>query len=205
MRGEAAPRLPDFFAVVDAATGRLPDFVAAFGLARDVPSLRSRLRSAMVAREAAYASPWSEAILRVLECESYRALPRHDDAWIAVRLDVPIEDVRRSLRALDLARAIRKRRGLYRVTDESTVNTRGDQPRTTELLRHWSDVGRERIGRHPEDIAGYNVFSLSAEDAASAREILRRAFREIRSLVAASEPIERVGLLNVQLVMLDRP
>jgi hypothetical protein len=42
--------------------------------------------------------------------------------------------------------------------------------------------------------------SLSAADLERVREILRNAYRELRALAAASEPIERAALLNLQLV-----
>jgi hypothetical protein len=44
------------------------------------------------------------------------------------------------------------------------------------------------------------VVSTSAADLERIREILRRSFREIRALAAASEPTEAVALLNLQLV-----
>jgi hypothetical protein len=51
-----------------------------------------------------------------------------------------------------------------------------------------------------EDWLGYNVISTSAADLERTREILRRSFREIRAIAAASEPTEAVALLNLQLV-----
>jgi hypothetical protein len=50
------------------------------------------------------------------------------------------------------------------------------------------------------DWLGYNVVSTSATDLERIREVLRRAFREIRAIAAASEPAESVALLNLQLV-----
>jgi transcriptional regulator with XRE-family HTH domain len=206
LRGDAKPRLPHFFATVDAITGRLPDLVASFVAIDAVPSLRARYAAAQAARRAAHDAPWSEAILRVLECASYRALPRHEDAWIARRLGLSEAEVSASLRVLRQANAVRRARKLYRLTEQSTVDTRGGRDRVTRLVEHWSGVAGARAeGRTQDELFAYNVFSLSAEDVARARELLRNAFREIRSLVAASEPVERVGLLNVQLVLLDRP
>ena len=43
---------------------------------------------------------------------------------------------------------------------------------------------------------------LSRDDYLRVRELLRRAFREVRSIVAASEPTERVALLNLQFISL---
>jgi hypothetical protein len=44
------------------------------------------------------------------------------------------------------------------------------------------------------------VVSISAGVLERVREILRKAFREIRSIAAASHPVETVALLNLQLV-----
>jgi transcriptional regulator with XRE-family HTH domain len=204
LRGDARPRLPHFFSVIDAATGRLPDLVAALVPMQRVPSLRARYQASQAARRAAYDAPWTEAILRVLESTSYRALPSHDDEWIARRLGIGRAEVRQSLDILRRAGAVRRLRGLYRVSNESTVDTRGDPARVAMLLAHWSQVAATRLpARLPTDLFAYNVFSLSTADYQRARELLRNTFREIRSLVAASEPVERVALLNVQLLTLD--
>ena len=72
------------------------------------------------------------------------------------------------------------------------------------LLRHWSEVGQQRIsGRRTSDLYAYNVMSLSNTDYQNVRELLRHTFREVQSIVAASEPCERVALLNLQLLGFD--
>jgi len=43
---------------------------------------------------------------------------------------------------------------------------------------------------------------LSREDYARVKELLRLTFREVRSIVAASEPTEQVALLILQFVSL---
>lgn len=48
----------------------------------------------------------------------------------------------------------------------------------------------------------YNVMSTSRADYERIRDLLRRTFREIQSIVAASEPSERVSL-NIQLLEFD--
>jgi hypothetical protein len=81
------------------------------------------------------------------------------------------------------------------------VDTGGQPERVTRLLEHWSKVGRQRIlARRPDDWFAYNVCCLSAADHERVRELMRRSYREIRSLVAASQPGEKILLLNLQLV-----
>jgi transcriptional regulator with XRE-family HTH domain len=205
LRGAARPRLPEFFGLVDAATDRLPDLVASLVPIEGTPSLSERHAAAVAARRAAYDAPWTEAVLRVLESRDYGALKLHDDAFIATRLGIPLEQVRSSLSLLGRTGVIRRRAGIYRIRKVASVDTRGDRERVDALLRHWSEVGRDRIpSRDSTDLFAYNVFSLSNEDLERVRGILVDAFREIRSLVAASEPVERVAALNIQLFRLDR-
>jgi hypothetical protein len=72
------------------------------------------------------------------------------------------------------------------------------------LLGHWSAVAARRIvERRPRDFFAYNVLSCSRADYERIRGLLRRTFREIQSIVAASEPSERVALLNLQLLHFD--
>ena len=72
------------------------------------------------------------------------------------------------------------------------------------LLQHWSAVGGRRIAeRRPRDFLAYNAMSSSRADYERIRDLLRRTFREIQSIVAASEPTERVALLNLQLFEFD--
>jgi hypothetical protein len=71
----------------------------------------------------------------------------------------------------------------------------------SRVKAHWTQVCLQRLhAPRPEDWLGYNVISASAADLARIREVLRRSFREIRSIAAASEPTEAVALLNLQLV-----
>ena len=51
--------------------------------------------------------------------------------------------------------------------------------------------------------ASYNLFSVREEDLARIREVQRAAYREIRSIVAASSPPERVALVVLGLAALD--
>jgi hypothetical protein len=204
LRGRARPRLPDFFHLVDAATGRLPYLVAALVPITQITSLRDRFEAAEAARLAAYDAPWSEAILRVLELDAYRALARHNDSWIATRLGISVDDVRRSLRLLIRAGAIRRQRGKLLIQNVDTVDTRGDSKHVETLLRHWSDVARDRVETgNTNNYFAYNVCALSHADYDRIRQIIRRAFRESRAIVSASQPAERIALINLQLVRLD--
>jgi transcriptional regulator with XRE-family HTH domain len=204
LRGEARPRVPEFFQLVDAATGRLPELVAGLVPIEQVPSLEPRYRAMQAARRVAYDAPWTEAVLRVLESVPYRSLDRHRSGWIAERLGITRGEERKCLSLLQRAGVVSQRGRRYAVADASAVDTRGDRERVTALLQHWAKVGLERLpARRSEELYAYNVFAVSAADVEQVRQRLSQAFREIRSLVSASEPAERVALLNLQLVSLE--
>ncbi|HET7541251.1 MAG TPA: DUF4423 domain-containing protein [Polyangiaceae bacterium] len=197
----AQPRLPEFFRCVDAITGRLPDLVAALVAIEEVPSLLARYQSMQAAKRLAFDAPWTEAVLRVLEIEDYRRLTAHDDAFVAQRLDIPIEVARDALQRLETAAVIRLENGLWRQARPLSVDTRGAKGQLDAQLRHWSGVSYRRIiARRPRDLFAYNVMSCSHADYERIRELWRRTFREMQSIVAASEPTERVALLNLQLL-----
>lgn len=197
----AEPRLPDFFRCVDALTGRLPDLVAALVPIELVPSLFRRHRAMQAARRLAFDVPWTEAVLRVLETQDYQALTTHADEFVARRLDVPVQVARAALNRLEEAAVIRMENGRWREDRPLSVDTRGARDDRSVLLRHWSAVGYRRIAeRRARDLFAYNVMSCSRADYDKIRDLLRHTFREIQSIVAASEPSERVALLNLQLL-----
>jgi Domain of unknown function (DUF4423) len=204
LKDGARPRLPDFFRCVDAITGRLPDLVAALVPIAEVPSLQRRYENMRAARRLAYDAPWTEGVLRSLECEDYRALPAHADGFIATRLGMPLAAEREALHRLEAASVIRLENGLWRQHGALTVDTRGTKDDLSLILRHWTAVSYRRIAeRRPRDLFAYNMMSVSRADYEVVRDLLRRTFREIQSIVAASEPSERVALLNLQLLEFD--
>jgi transcriptional regulator with XRE-family HTH domain len=203
LKGRSRPLLPDFLRLVDATTGRLPDLVAELVPIDQVPELVPRHAAAQAARNVAFEAPWSEAILRLLETRAYQALPRHEVGWLARRLGIPEEEETRVLSLLTTAAIIERRRRKWVPAGVLTVDTRGRPEALRELRTHWARVGLERAGAPSAlDSFSYNVCSLSTADRERVRQLLRAAFREIRSIVAASEPTESVALVILQLVAL---
>lgn len=201
LAGQRHPRLPDFLRLVDAMTARVPDLVAELVPIADVPALAARFAAADAARRIAFDEPWTEAVLRVLETEGYRALAAHRPGVIADRLGIPLETEQRALARLEAAQLIRWDGTRYGELRPITVDTRGGREALHALRKHWALIAAERAGKPlPEDFFGYNLFSVSAADYERIRELLRGAFREIRAIVAASEPPERIGLINLQLL-----
>ncbi|HEY5957508.1 MAG TPA: DUF4423 domain-containing protein [Polyangiaceae bacterium] len=204
LNGTAHPRLPDFLRCVDAITGRLSDLIAALVPIESVPSLLSYHLSTLAARRLAFEQPWTEAVLRVLETKTYQALQTHVDGLIAARLEIPLETEQECLASLTRAAIITLEDGIWHEKKPLTVNTRSARDDLTLVLQHWTEVARRRISeRRSRDLYAYNVMSVSVADYERIRDLLRRTFREIQSIVAASEPSERVALLNLQLLGFD--
>jgi hypothetical protein len=102
---------------------------------------------------------------------------------------------------LEQASVIEKRGSRYVVKGQMTVDTQGGQQALHGLKRHWTLVAAERLRAPQEhDFFAYNVISVSAADLERIREKLTTTFREIRSLVAASQPEQVAALLNLQVV-----
>ncbi len=197
--GRARPRLPDFLHLVNVMTGRLCDLVAELVPIDLVPALAQEHAARQAARGLAFDEPWTEAVLRVLETERYAS--RGSDAFVAECLGIDLELAQKCLRRLAAANVISFRAGRYQSSGTFTVDT-SSSPEGVKLLKaHWSGVARERTqAPRADDLLSYNVLSASEHDLARIREVLLRAYREIRTIVAASPRVEAAALVNLQLV-----
>lgn len=200
--GDAQPRLPDFFRLLEGITLRLLDFVAAFVDPEQLPSVRAAWRLLETSRRAAYDAPWTHAVLRALELDAYRALPRHQRGWIAARLGITPQEERRCLALLADTAQIHKRRGRWTPAEVSAVDTRRDPEAAARLRRFWAQVGLERASSDPNAVLSFNLGALAVADLERVRELHRRYFSELRDIIASSQPGEQILLANVQLVRL---
>jgi len=202
LRGEAEPRLPDFLRLIECASLRLLDFLACFIDPSALPSAAATWQKLEVARRAAYELPWSHAVLRVIELHEYRKLPAHQPGLIAERLGISRDEEARCL-ALLLETGQLKKRGQRLIPGATlTVDTRGDAARSRQAKAFWSRVALDRIEAGALGTFSYNLFSVSRADLERIRELHRAYFRELRRIVAASEPAECVALANVHLLEL---
>ena len=114
---------------------------------------------------------------------------------------IAVENEQRCVAKLVGAGILRREAGRYLVAGALTVDTRADPQAVRQLMAHWSDVALNRFGsRRDTDLFAYNVLSVSRADLRRIRELLRSTYREIRSIVAASQPSETAALINLQLV-----
>jgi transcriptional regulator with XRE-family HTH domain len=195
LQGKTRPRLHAFLALVEAISGRASDLVEALVSVAAVHVQRA------AARRLAFDDPWSAAVLRVLETAGYQRRVARDPGYIARRLCVEPEQVEATLARLEVAGLIQRQHGRYTIGRPLTVDMQASADDMRKVKSHWTEVCLRRVqAPRPEDWLGFNLVSTSAADQERIRDVLRRAFREIRALAAASEPVESVALLNLQLV-----
>ncbi|MDH5671123.1 MAG: DUF4423 domain-containing protein [Myxococcales bacterium] len=204
--GMSEPRLPDLLAFVEASTLRLLDFIALFADPAALETTATAYLQLQNQRRVAYELPWSHAVLRALELADYGRSEHHDDRFIASRLGIDEEEVRRSLDALEAAAVIEHRGSHYSIREVLAVDTRSDPARNLALKRHWATVSTERLcdGPPPEGaLYSYNLFGISESALGRLRELHLRYFEEVRAIIDASETTEHVALMNLQLLTLD--
>jgi hypothetical protein len=56
--------------------------------------------------------------------------------------------------------------------------------------------------RDESQVASYNVFAVSNDDLVRIRDLYASFFRQMRAIIAQSEPVEQVVLTNFQLIPL---
>jgi hypothetical protein len=145
--------------------------------------------------------PWAPAVLLALELADYQALSAHDDDWLARRLGLPSTQVADCLRLLAAAGQVRRRGDLWARVEVQAVDTRSPA-RPLDLKRWWMGVALDRLER-AEGAASFNLCAVSAADFERIQRLQRQHYRDLRALIAASSPGERVVLINLQALALD--
>jgi hypothetical protein len=203
LNGVAEPRLPEFLAVVEAATFRVLDFLAPFVDPEKLPSVAEEWRVLQAARRAAYDVPWSHAVLRALELTDYAKLAKHRPGWIAERIGISREEEQRCLTTLAAARQIRVHDGRWVIDQTQTIDTRADPARGKRLKAEWLKVALGRLEAGVSGTFGYNVMAISLADFDRLKELHLAYFRNMQALVTDSAPSECVVLFNTELFALD--
>jgi uncharacterized protein DUF4423 len=200
--GKADPTLPEFLTLIELTSRRLLDFVAAFTDPSALLSARKAWRLLQGARQAAYDEPWSHAVLRALELESYRALPRHEPGWIARRLGIDVSLERRSIEVLERSGQVRFDGQRYAPAEIQSVDTRADPERARELRASWAAVGVGRLRAGADGLLSYNLGVVSRADMKRLEQLQRAHYRKLVNLIAESTPGECVVLYSAQLLEL---
>lgn len=206
LAGVTEPRLPALLAFIENTTQRLLEFLGYIVDPAQLPSVASAHRDLELQRSLAYTRPWSHAVLRALELEPYRALPRHEPGFIAARLGITLEEEEECLSALLRAKQIRRRKGRFYVTRVLAVDTREDEARNLALKRHWFGVASaelERRGIGASALASYNLFAISEADLERVRQAHLDYYERVRAIVAESKRPSRVVLTTIGLLPLS--
>lgn len=202
LSGATEPRLPDFLRLMEAASARAVDLVAVLVDPESVPSVAPLWRRIEARRRGAAKVPWTQAVLRALELEDYRALPEHQAGWVARRLGIPLEEEERCisyLRDTGQIRVVERRLE----SDPIAVDTRRTPEVGRQLKAHWARVAADRVEATAPGQFSYNVFTVSRADFERIREAHLAYFHALRAIVADSAPDEVVAVANVQLFPLD--
>lgn len=206
LSGRAEPRLPAFLHLVEAITGRVSDLAQALVPIEQIPELLSVHQRRTAAKRVALDYPWTEAVLRVVETSSYQAAPQHEPGYIARRLGITRSQETEALQRLERAGILTLKDNRYSDVQPLTVDTNASPEELSRLKSHWTKVCLQRLTAPlTEDWLGYNVLSISEGDIERIRDVLRRAFREVRAIAANSEPTETVALLNLQFITWPEP
>jgi len=204
LKGQTEPRLPDFLLLVHAITDRVSDLVGQLVEIESVPGLLQTHRLRNAAKRLAFDAPWTEAILRVMETQQYRAFATHPEGYLQARLGLSAEEERSALELAEQAGVLARERDRYRELTPLSVDMAAPRQDIDRLKAHWTRVALERLESPRQgDWLGYNVVSVSQQDLERIRQLLRQTFRELRTLAAASEPVETAALINLQLVSWD--
>jgi len=205
LSGKAQPRLPEFLRMIHATSLRVVDFVAAFVDPGRIGTIAPRWKRMEARRQGANQHPWTQAILRGLELDDYRALPTHEDGWLAARLGIAPDVAATCIDFLHDTRQVRWTGTHYRQR-EVVVDTRRHPEISRRLKQHWMEVAGERIESDASGpIFNNHVFTCSREEFEQIRQLHLKYYREVRAIVAESKALESVAVVNVQLFSLESP
>ena len=199
LKGEAEPKLPEFLLLVECLSLRLIDLLETLVDPRSMPSIKQRWETLEVARRLAYDAPWTQAALRALELSEYQSLQIVPPGWIAERIGISVAEEQRCLELLEQAGQIRWRHGKWEIAEVLALDMRKDPDAAVRLRVWWGQVALGRVEQSRRGMM-YNLFGVSAQDLERLRELQKAYFNEVRSIVAQSEPVERVVLATVQLL-----
>jgi transcriptional regulator with XRE-family HTH domain len=203
LSGAAEPRLHELLRMVEATTHRMLDFVAVLVDPASLPSTAAAWRQLEGARTLFWRMPAAQLVLLGLDLAPYRALPAHDDAWLAARLGATREEVADAVEQLIATGQIRWSGAHLEPWRVATVDTRRDPDGGRRLRRWWAEQASARA-EAPEASVSTNAFTVSEADYQRLVELYRSTFRQVRSIVAASAPSERVVIVQHVLAPLDR-
>ena len=202
LSGRTQPRLPDFLRVVQAASLRVVDLVAALVDPKEVPEISELWERLEARRHGAARHPWTQAVLRALELEAYVTSPKHEPGWIAARLGIDPDREATCLSFMEQTGQI-SWNGTHFRPEPLAVDTGRYPAVDRELKAHWAQVAADQIRAGSPGQFSYNVFAVSRADLERIREMHLDYYYALRTVVGESTPSEVVAVANVQLFALE--
>lgn len=201
--GRARPKVYQLLMVVDALTGRAPDLVAELVDIEQVPTLTERYRAGRTQRRLAFEHPWTAAV-RVL-VEATEPPVADAAARLAAALHQPVEPIAEALDLLLDHGLLTAAGGRLVATGHMTVDMRATPEDRRRFRAHWARAAADRIEADLGDLMGFSLIAVSRADLDRIRQLQRRYFREMRSIVAASQPVEVGALVVAQVASFPDP
>lgn len=202
LSGASQPRLPDFLSLVQAMTQRLLDFVSVLVDPASLPSVAEAWAQLEAARSLFWRVPAAQLVLLGLDLRAYRSLDGHSDEWLAGRLGLEVYEVVSAIQGLAHTGQIEWEQSHWAPARVQTVDTRRHPAAGPALKRWWTQQALDRLDRD-ETSWSYNAFTVSEADLPRIVELYRSTYRAMRSIVAGSEPSERMVLVHQVVVPLD--
>jgi hypothetical protein len=133
--------------------------------------------------------------------DAYRADP--SDAFLARALGIPMAELQSALDALLDAGLVEREGTTLRSLSTFTASATASESDRQRLKAHWSQVALERLqAPRSADLVSLNLMTLSHADLERVRQLQRAYFRELRALVASSEPEETAAVVLMQVISL---
>lgn len=193
LNGRSEPSLPEFFMLVECSSLRLVDFIEQFVSPKDLPSVRQQWQELQIARNLAYDAPWTQAVLRALELQSYAELPKHRLGWIAKRVGISKEEEQQCLTLLLKSGQIVWENQRWLVRETMALDTRTDPVKARKVRAWWTREVARRVEQGSRGVM-YNLFSVSKEDLEKLRELQKAYVGQVRAIVAQSKPEQHIVL-----------
>jgi DNA-binding transcriptional regulator YiaG len=198
--GIAEPRAWEWLSVLHHATHRIVDFLEHWTRGESLDALQEEYHRVHAARLVAEEHPLSQALLRCLELEDGGdavALGRD-----AKKLGFDERHLSEVLELLETTRQVEFVDGRWVVLQTSPLNMRLQKEAAQRQRVFWAQYASERAPYAKSGLCAYNVCGVSAKGYDELRKLQREYMQKARALIETSHPVERVALLQVNLVAL---
>lgn len=198
--GAAEPRAWEWLSVLHHATHRLVDFLEPWTKGKPLTALHDEYQRVHAARLVAEKHPLSQALLRCLELEGAgdaKTLKRR-----ALALGISEVEQTSILQLLETTQQIERVGAKWVVRETSPLNMRLQKETAQQQRTFWAKYASERAPTSKSGLCAYNVCGVSKQGYDELRKLQREYLQKARALIETSTPVERVALLQVNLVAL---